>query len=57
MLDRSDNPSVTAYVDSVDAPDYEGKSLEDVGENTISSIYRAGRIRGAKKGGVPGVAR
>ena len=38
MLDRSDNPSVTAYVDLVDAPDYEGKSLEDVRENTIASL-------------------
>ena len=38
MLDRSDNPKVTAYVDWLEAPDYEGKSLEDVKENTITSL-------------------
>lgn len=38
LLDRSDNPSVAAYQDWMEAPDYEGKSMEDVKENTITSL-------------------
>ncbi|KAL7534222.1 hypothetical protein ACHAWF_007168 [Thalassiosira exigua] len=38
LLDRSDNPSVTAYQDWLEAPDYEGKSLEDVKEHTITDL-------------------
>ena len=38
MLDRSDNPSVTAYQTWLEAPDYPGKSLEDVKENTITNL-------------------
>ena len=38
LLDRSDNPSVVAYQDWIEAPDYEGKSLEDVEANTIKSL-------------------
>jgi REG-2-like HAD superfamily hydrolase len=38
LLDRSNNPSVTAYQDWLEAPDYLGKSLEDVQENTITSL-------------------
>jgi FMN phosphatase YigB (HAD superfamily) len=38
MLDRSEHPSVTAYQDWLEAPDYEGKSLEDVERNTITSL-------------------
>lgn len=38
LLDRSDNPSITAYQDWLEAPDYEGKSLEDVKENTITNL-------------------
>ena len=38
MLDRSENPAVTAYVDWLEAPEYEGKSLEDLRENTITSL-------------------
>ena len=38
FLDRSDNPSVTTYQDWIDAPEYEGKSLEDLKENTITSL-------------------
>lgn len=38
MLDRSDNPSVTAYQTWVDAPKYPGKSSADVEENTITSL-------------------
>jgi len=38
LLDRSENPSVTTYQDWMEAPDYEGKSLEDAQENTITSL-------------------
>jgi putative hydrolase of the HAD superfamily len=38
LLDRSDNPSVTAYQTWLDAPDYPGKSIADVEENTITSL-------------------
>lgn len=38
LLDRSDNPSVVAYQDWLEAPDYEGKTVEDVQENTITSL-------------------
>ena len=38
LLDRSDNPSVATYQDWMEAPDYEGKSLDDVKENTIISL-------------------
>lgn len=38
LLDRSDNPSVVAYQDWMEAPDYEGKSLDDVKDNTITSL-------------------
>jgi len=38
LLDRSDNPAVTAYQDWLEAPEYDGKSLEDVKGNTITSL-------------------
>lgn len=38
LLDRSDHPSVTAYQDWLEAPEYPGKSLEDVENNTITSL-------------------
>jgi len=38
FLDRSDNPSVTTYQDWIDAPEYKGKSLDDLKENTITSL-------------------
>jgi len=38
LLDRSDHPSVTAYQDWLEAPDYPGKSLEDVQKHTITSL-------------------
>mmetsp|Transcript_18386 Transcript_18386/g.37626 ORF Transcript_18386/g.37626 Transcript_18386/m.37626 type:complete len:330 (-) Transcript_18386:345-1334(-) len=38
LLDRSNHPSVTAYQDWLEAPDYPGKSLEDVEKNTITSL-------------------
>lgn len=38
MLDRSDHPSVTQYMDWLEAPDYLGKSIEDVEMNTITSL-------------------
>ena len=38
LLDRSDNPNVKAYQDWLEAPDYEGKSLDDVDRNTITSL-------------------
>lgn len=44
MLDRSDHPSVTAYQDWLEAPDYEGKSLEDVENNTITNLEQVADI-------------
>lgn len=44
LLDRSDNPSVVAYQDWKEAPDYEGKSLEDVQENTITSLVEVATL-------------
>ena len=38
LLDRSDNPSVTAYQDWIAAPDYPGKSAEDIEAHTITSL-------------------
>mmetsp|Transcript_50403 Transcript_50403/g.107341 ORF Transcript_50403/g.107341 Transcript_50403/m.107341 type:complete len:302 (+) Transcript_50403:79-984(+) len=38
LLDRSSNPSVKTYQDWLEAPDYEGKSLEDAKENTITDL-------------------
>ena len=43
LLDRSDNPSVTAYQDWMEAP-YEGKSLEDVQENTITNLEQVAAL-------------
>lgn len=40
LLDRSDNPRVTAYQDWIEAPDYPGKSEEDVQENTITNLMQ-----------------
>jgi REG-2-like HAD superfamily hydrolase len=44
LLDRSDNPNVNAYQDWLDAPDYEGKSLEDVKLNTITSLVEVAEL-------------
>ena len=38
LLDRSDNPSVVAYQDWLEAPDYDGKTVEEVQGNTITSL-------------------
>mmetsp|Transcript_5544 Transcript_5544/g.8501 ORF Transcript_5544/g.8501 Transcript_5544/m.8501 type:complete len:297 (-) Transcript_5544:117-1007(-) len=38
LLDRSNNPSITAYQDWINAPDYPGKSEEDVLQHTIFSL-------------------
>jgi len=38
LLDRSKNPSVTAYQDWLEAPDYPGKSPEEANANTITSL-------------------
>ena len=44
LLDRSDNPSVQKYQDWVSAPEYEGKSLEDVSANTITSLEEVAKF-------------
>ena len=44
LLDRSDHPSVTAYQDWLEAPEYPGKSLEDVENNTITSLEEVASI-------------
>ena len=38
LLDRSDNPNVVSCQDWKEAPDYDGKSLAEVEENTITSL-------------------
>lgn len=38
LLDRSNDPTITAYQDWIDAPDYPGKSEEDVRQHTIYSL-------------------
>eukprot|EP00980_Cylindrotheca_fusiformis_P014823 scaffold4031_cov135-Cylindrotheca_fusiformis.AAC.10 len=38
LLDRSDHPKVTAYQTWIDAPNYPGKSEEDIDGNTITSL-------------------
>ena len=38
LLDRSENPSVVAYQDWLEAPEYEGKTVEEVQGNTIASL-------------------
>ncbi len=40
MLDRSDNPAVAAYQDWIEAPEYMGKSENDVAQNTITSLLQ-----------------
>lgn len=44
LLDRSNTPGVTAYQDWLEAPDYPGKSLEDVEQNTITSLEKVASI-------------
>ena len=48
LLDRSDNPAVVAYQDWIEAPDYEGKSVEDVKMNTIKSLDEVVRMLNAE---------
>ena len=38
LLDRSDHPTVTAYQDWIEAPDYPGKSQDDVEKYTITDL-------------------
>jgi REG-2-like HAD superfamily hydrolase len=38
LLDRSDHPNVTVYQDWITAPDYAGKSEEDIQQHTISNL-------------------
>lgn len=38
LLDRSDNPRVTKYQDWLDAPDYPGKSAEDIARGTVKDL-------------------
>ena len=40
LLDRRDNPAVTAYQDWIEAPEYQGKSQEDVEQNTITNLLQ-----------------
>lgn len=49
LLDRSDNPSVVAYQDWLEAPDYEGKTVEDVQANTIKSLDEVVRMLNLKE--------
>lgn len=38
LLDRSNNPKVTAYQDWVEGPDYPGKSEDDIRRGTVQSL-------------------
>ena len=38
LLDRSDNPRVTVYQDWLKAPDYAGKSEEDIVASTVKNL-------------------
>ena len=38
LLDRSDNPKVTQFQDWLEAPDYPGKSEEDVRRHTVRDL-------------------
>lgn len=38
LLDRSDNPRVTVYQDWLEAPDYMGKSEEDILSSTVTTL-------------------
>ena len=38
LLDRSNNPNVTAYQDWIDAPNYPGKDEDDIALNTITNL-------------------
>jgi len=38
FLDRSDDPTITSYQDWTDAPEYPGKSEEDINRHTIRSM-------------------
>jgi len=40
LLDRSDNPAVTAYQDWIEAPDYPGKNEEDIQCGTITNLLQ-----------------
>lgn len=44
LLDRSSNPSITQYQDWLEAPEYPGKSLEDVRANTITSLEQVAEL-------------
>ena len=44
LLDRSDNPNINAYQDWLEAPDYEGKSLDDVQMNTVQSLTEVTKL-------------
>jgi len=38
LLDRSDNPRVTVYQDWLEAPDYPGKSEDDIAASTVTDL-------------------
>ena len=40
LLDRRDNPNIIVYQDWIDAPDYIGKSEEDLACNTITNLHQ-----------------
>jgi len=44
LLDRSDHPTVTAYQDWIKAPDYPGKSEDDVRQHTIQSLLEVAAL-------------
>ena len=47
LVDRSDNPKVTAFQDWIDAPDYPGKSEEDIRDGTVANLHAVVELLGA----------
>ena len=47
LVDRSDNPKVTAFQDWIDAPDYPGKSEEDIRDGTVADLHAVVELLGA----------
>jgi FMN phosphatase YigB (HAD superfamily) len=50
LLDRSDNPAVTAYQDWIEALDYPGKCQDDVEQNTITNLLQVLDMLNVKEG-------
>jgi REG-2-like HAD superfamily hydrolase len=50
LLDRSGHPAVTAYQDWISAPEYPGKTEEDVLQHTVTSLLEVAELLQLKPG-------